>query len=132
MNHTTASCCAQPSSHAATANNPSAPSHPIQTRRMPVDVREDAQGVTLLADMPGVKREDLRLQVDADTLRIEGDVSAHGASGNRPATRYQRAFALSKQLDAQQVTAELHHGVLRVRIAKAASAQARRINVTVS
>ena len=129
MNQTTTSCCPQP---AATAQNASTAALPVHTVRMPVDVQEDAHGVTLLADMPGVKREDLRLQVEGDALRIEGDVSAFDTSADGTTTRYSRAFTLGKQLDATQVAAELSQGVLRVRIPKAASAQARRINVTVN
>jgi HSP20 family protein len=132
MNQATTSCCPQP---AATAQNASTAALPVHTVRMPVDVQEDAHGVTLLADMPGVKREDLRLQVEGDALRIEGDVSAFDTNADTPptpTTRYSRAFTLGKQLDATQVAAELSQGVLRVRIPKAASAQARRINVTVN
>jgi HSP20 family molecular chaperone IbpA len=45
--------------------------------------------------------------------------------------RYRRAFTLSKELDADKVSAELSHGVLRVRIPKAPHAQPRKIAVNV-
>ena len=41
----------------------------------PVDVVEDAAGITLYADMPGVPKDRLALQVEADTLTIEGEVA---------------------------------------------------------
>ena len=41
----------------------------------PVDVVEDSTGITLRADLPGVPKEKLKLQVEADTLTIEGEVS---------------------------------------------------------
>jgi HSP20 family molecular chaperone IbpA len=45
--------------------------------------------------------------------------------------RYRRRFGLSKELDAEQITAELAHGVLKLRIPKAAHAQPRKIAVAV-
>jgi HSP20 family molecular chaperone IbpA len=47
-------------------------------------------------------------------------------------SRYRRAFTLSKELDADKVSAELAQGVLRVRIPKAEHAQPRKITVNVS
>jgi HSP20 family molecular chaperone IbpA len=46
--------------------------------------------------------------------------------------RYRRAFTLSKELDVDKVAAELNNGVLKLRIPKAAHAQPKRIEVTVS
>jgi HSP20 family molecular chaperone IbpA len=46
-------------------------------------------------------------------------------------SRYRRTFTLSKELDADSVSAELEQGVLRVRIPKARHAQPRRISVQV-
>jgi HSP20 family molecular chaperone IbpA len=47
-------------------------------------------------------------------------------------SRYRRAFTLSKELDADKVSAELSNGVLRVRIPKADHAQPRKIAVQVN
>jgi HSP20 family protein len=104
----------------------------------PVDVIEDASGITLYADLPGVPKDKLSLQVDGDTLTIEGELvldvpegmEASHAEVNLP--RYRRAFALSKELDAEKVSAELANGVLKLRIPKAEHAQPRRIEVRVS
>lgn len=101
----------------------------------PVDVIEDAQGITLYADLPGVPRELLSLQVDGDQLLVEAQMRLDLPQGLSPShaevslQRYRRAFTLSKELDAQQISAELSQGVLRVRIPKAAHAQPRRIQV---
>ncbi len=103
----------------------------------PVDVIEDTGGITLYADLPGVTKERLNLQVEADTLTIEAEydlpvpeglVSSHTEVG---LARYRRAFTLSKELDAEKVAAELSQGVLKLRIPKAAHAQPRRIDVQV-
>lgn len=103
----------------------------------PVDVIEDAQGITLYADLPGVPREQLHLRVDGDQLSIEADMAPPDLTGLETnhaevtLPRYRRSFGLSKELDATQVTAELSQGVLRVRIPKADHAQPRKITVQV-
>ncbi|MBH9578504.1 Hsp20/alpha crystallin family protein [Inhella proteolytica] len=104
----------------------------------PVDVVEDATGITLYADMPGVPKDRLQLRVDGDQLSIEGELVLPAPAQLQPShvevnlQRYRRRFTLSKELDANQVSAELAQGVLRVRIPKAAHAQPRRIEVQVA
>lgn len=103
----------------------------------PVDVVEDGTGITLYADLPGVPRDKLSLRVEADTLLIEGDLALdlpqdmEARHAEVQLARYRRAFALSKELDADKVQAELSQGVLRVRIPKAEHAQPRKITVRV-
>jgi HSP20 family protein len=101
----------------------------------PVDVVEDAAGITLYADLPGVSRDKLELQVESDKLTIEGEVSIQTPEGLAASyaevglPRYRRVFTLSKELDAGKVTAELSHGVLKLRIPKAEHAKPRRIEI---
>ena len=101
----------------------------------PVDVIEDAGGITLFADLPGVPKDKLNLQVESDTLTIEGDVTLPTPEGLEASyvevglPRYRRVFTLSKELDAGKVTAELSHGVLKLRIPKAEHAKPRRIEI---
>jgi HSP20 family molecular chaperone IbpA len=103
----------------------------------PVDVVEDATGITLYADLPGVPRDKLDLRVEGDQLNIEAELALTLPQGMTPSyaevsrARYRRAFTLSKELDADKVSAELSQGVLRVRIPKAAHAQPRKISVQV-
>ena len=104
----------------------------------PVDVIEDSTGITLRADLPGVPKDRLKLQVEAGTLTIEGEVSiampesmeANYAEVGVP--RFRRVFTLSKELDTGKVSAEFKHGVLSLRIPKAEHAQPRRIDIKVS
>lgn len=115
-----------------------AASAPAEAALLPaVDVIEDTGGITLYADLPGVPREKLNLHVEADTLTIEGEIAIPLPEGMEPThvevalPRYRRAFTLSKELDAGKVSAELNHGVLKLRIPKAEHAQPRRIQVAV-
>ncbi len=104
----------------------------------PVDVIEDATGITLYADLPGVAREQLNLRVEADTLTIEGEVALAAPEGLQAShaevqvPRYRRVFSLSKELDPEKITAELTHGVLKLRIPKAEHAQPRKVQIRVS
>lgn len=103
----------------------------------PVDVIEDLTGITLYADLPGVPRDRLQVGVDGDQLTIEAEAVLAVPEGMTPShaevslSRYRRTFTLSKELDADKVGAELSHGVLRLRIPKAAHAQPRKITVQV-
>ncbi len=103
----------------------------------PVDVIEDATGITLYADLPGVPKDKLNLRVEGDTLSIDAELVLPVPQGMEAThaevqlARYRRAFTLSKELDPAKVSAELNQGVLRVRIPKAEHAQPRRIEVQV-
>jgi HSP20 family molecular chaperone IbpA len=107
------------------------------TMQPPVNVFEDAEGITLEADMPGVSKERLELRVDNDALLIEGDVQVAMPKGMEAlyadirATRYSRSFALSHELDTENIEASLKDGVLRLRIPKRAEVRPRRIRVSV-
>jgi HSP20 family protein len=100
-------------------------------------VIEDSGGITLYADMPGVPKEKLSLQVEADTLTIEGEVALEVPQGMEAThvevslPRYRRVFTLSKELDTQRVNAEFNQGQLKLRIPKAEHAKPRRIEVKV-
>ena len=104
----------------------------------PVDVVEDASGITLYADMPGVPKDKLNVRVDADALLIEGevmlpipaDMEANHVEVELP--RYQRTFTLSKELDKEKILAEFHNGVLKLTIPKVEQAKPRKVEVRVS
>ena len=101
-----------------------------------VDVYEDVSGITLLADMPGVSKDQLELKVEGDALLIEGGVQALTPEGLEAVyaevrvPRYRRSFTLSRELDTARIEANLKDGVLTLRIPKQPHAQPRRIAVT--
>lgn len=103
-----------------------------------VDVIEDATGITLYADMPGVPKDRLNVRVEGETLLLEGELvmavpqEMQASHAEVQRTRYRRAFTLSRELDPDKVSAEFSQGVLRLRIPKADHAQPRRIAVQVA
>jgi HSP20 family protein len=103
-----------------------------------VDIFENDHGITMLADLPGVSNDRLNLQVDKDTLKITGDAVIGAAQGMEPlwaevrSTHYERAFTLSPELDAENITAAMKNGVLTVAIPKRAEVRPRKIQVKVA
>ncbi|MCG6860545.1 MAG: Hsp20/alpha crystallin family protein [Chromatiaceae bacterium] len=107
------------------------------TLRPAVNVFEDTDGITLEADMPGVSKDRLQIRAERDSLLIEGDVHFSMPEGMEAvhadvrATRYSRSFALSRELDTENIDASLKDGVLRLRIPKRAEVRPRKIEVRV-
>lgn len=87
-----------------------------------VDIYETKEGLTLIADLPGVERKRLRLDIEGGTLTVEGEGATAG---------YRRHFALPDGLDLERVGAVLKDGVLTMTLPKAAAARPRHIEVTV-
>ena len=103
----------------------------------PVDVFENDHAITLLADLPGVQREQLHIRVDGDTLVLEATAQTGGPEnmelvyGEAQCPAYRRQFTLSRELDTGRIEAQLRDGVLRLNIPKSEAARPRRIEVRV-
>jgi HSP20 family protein len=101
----------------------------------PVDVFETEAAITLLADLPGVRREQLQVRVDGDNLVVEAVADTAGPEnmelvyGELQCPAYRRQFTLSRELDTARIEAQLRDGVLRLTIPKAEDARPRRIQV---
>uniref|UniRef100_UPI003F493106 Hsp20/alpha crystallin family protein n=1 Tax=Cupriavidus yeoncheonensis TaxID=1462994 RepID=UPI003F493106 len=104
----------------------------------PVDIVEDASGVTLWADLPGVTRDKLDVSVHDGNLRIEAEAVVPMPSGLRVQhaeirqPHFARAFSLSPDLDVTKIEANLQDGVLRLTIPRREEARPRRIAISVA
>ena len=102
-----------------------------------VDVYEDAHGITLWADLPGVSRDRLNVHVQDGNLFIEGEASIDTPDGLRlhhaeiREPRFARAFSLSADFDISKIDASLNDGVLKLSIPRREEARPRRIEVSV-
>lgn len=98
-----------------------------------VDIYETADGLTVVADVPGVPRDGLDIDVDDKILTIRGTVNASERQGmlsqEYGVMNYFRQFRLSDEVDREKIVASLTHGVLTLTLPKAASAKPRRIKV---
>lgn len=125
------------SAPATPANAPAQQPQPERHVVPPVDVFEDENAITLLADLPGVSREQLQVRVDGDNLVLEAVAGTAGPEdmelvyGELQCPAYRRQFTLSRELDTQRIEAQLRDGVLRLTIPKAEEARPRRIQVQV-
>ena len=101
----------------------------------PVDIFEDVDAITVLADMPGVKPGDLAIDLHEGVLTITGHVQAQDGSNEvvvaheYPAGTFQRSFTLSEAIDQARIQATLKHGILRLRLPKAEQAKPRQIKI---
>ena len=103
----------------------------------PVDIIEDADGIVVTADLPGVAKEDVAIAVEGETLTLEGVVKLGESPSMQPVyaevgvAHYRRSFVLGRDLDTSRIEAEMKHGVLRVRVPKQEQAKPRRVEVRV-
>jgi HSP20 family molecular chaperone IbpA len=103
-----------------------------------VDIFETEKEITLLADMPGVKADDLTIDLRDNTLTLEGDIAP--ADGQKEESiyeeytsgRFYRQFSLSEVIDQAKIDAQLQDGVLRLTLPKVEKATPRKIAVRTS
>jgi HSP20 family protein len=100
-----------------------------------VDIFENDAAITVLADMPGVRSEDLTIDLRESVLSITGVVHpVEGANERTLVAEYDtgsfcREFRLSSVIDQGKIDAALHDGVLRLTLPKAEAARPRKIQV---
>lgn len=125
------------------ADKPGLPAVPEQTRPGAVyspttDIFENDNSITVLADMPGVKAQDLRIDLRENVLTLTGRVSAPESPNESDVLReYQsgtffRQFTLSETIDQAKIDAKLTDGVLRLELPKIERAKPRQIAVRTS
>ncbi|SHJ16861.1 Molecular chaperone IbpA, HSP20 family [Malonomonas rubra DSM 5091] len=98
-----------------------------------VDIFESDDKIILVADMPGVDKNGLDINLEKGVLTINGEVSIE--KRGKPVLRefsaanYYRQFKISEQIDAEKTTADLNNGVLTLDIPKAESAKPKKIEI---
>jgi HSP20 family protein len=101
-----------------------------------VDIFEDKDAVKIVAELPGVKPQDVKLSLESNTLTIRGEKKQEAEEGNERVHRYERsygsferAFVLPSTVDGEKISAEYRDGVLTVTVPKAERARPREIPV---
>ena len=102
-----------------------------------VDIREEPSRFLILADVPGVKPDDVEVTLEGGVLRIKGErkmeafQAEDGRYGRqeRPTGSFYRQFVLPDSANPDDVSARVHDGILEVTIGKRAETQPRRIEV---
>ena len=106
----------------------------------PVEVTETEDALELTAELPGMKKDDVEIELEDDVLTLhgvkkeekeqekkEGDVTYKVAE--RTYGEFSRSFTVPSTVEADAITATFEGGVLTVRMPKAAEARGRRIEV---
>jgi HSP20 family protein len=99
----------------------------------PVDIFETKEGLTVVADLPGVDGKALDIRVADGILTIQAK-TAHAAPGTPIAREYEllnffRQFELPEEVDTEKISADLKHGVLTLTLPKKEAAKPRKIEV---
>lgn len=99
----------------------------------PVDIYENAHEYLVLADLPGVREDDVALDLDKGELMLfaKRELSRPGealAAGRRDGD-FRRVFRIPDEVDVAKIEASFEHGVLRVKLPKAERIKPRRIAV---
>ena len=98
-----------------------------------VDIYENESELLLHADMPGVVKEDIAINIDNGKMTLSGSrrLQATGAAAWRELAEveFRRTFAVPQSIDINKVHAELKDGVLRLHLPKSESAKPRQIEI---
>ena len=101
------------------------------------DVKETPEAYVFTADMPGIRKEDLDLQLAGNRLTISGRRESEAASDEgqiysqeRSFGTFSRTFALPEEVESGKVAAELRDGVLRLRVPKSPEVRPQKISVS--
>ena len=105
----------------------------------PVDIEENDREYILKAELPGMKKEEVKLTVEGGTLSISGERKAEKEEKDKKYHRmersygaFQRSFTLPEGALAEKISAEFKDGVLLVHLPKGETAKPKAIEVKVS
>jgi HSP20 family protein len=110
------------------------------TRAPATDLASDKEGYVFRFDVPGIPKDRIDISIENDVLTVSGERPDPFAGDEErtvyrretPRGKFERAFRLPEDADAQQVAATYADGVLEVRVPRVASVQPRRIPIAAS
>ena len=99
------------------------------------DVEETEDAYSVEIDLPGVRRDDIDVELDGGVLTVSGEVKEKDRTGilrrrTRRVGQFRYTVTLPGEVDADDVSARLDDGVLTVRVPKSGTARRRRIPIS--
>ena len=105
----------------------------------PVDIFEEKDAIRIMAEVPGVRPEDVKISLEGNTLTVHGQKQQLAEERTERVHRYERTygefertFSLPSSVDATKISASYEHGVLTITLPKAEQARPREIQVEVT
>jgi HSP20 family protein len=103
----------------------------------PLDATESENAYVVTIDLPGIKRENIKINYDGGVLSVTGtregepeqSNGAHFYVRERPIGTFSRSVRFARDVDSEKIEAKLDHGVLTITVHKAATALPRQIEV---
>ncbi len=108
-----------------------------RTRWLPsVDIIDNTDAFLLTAELPGVSKEDVKINLNNNILTIEGEKKGHTEVKNDDAYRneryygkFTRSFTLSSEIEAEEIKADFKDGILTVNMPKSEKVKPRQISI---
>ena len=101
-----------------------------------VDVRETNDAIEVVAELPGLRPEDVEVSIENNVLSFSGEKKDTERNGEgeyhlveRRSGRFERSFTLPRTVDAERISARFENGLLTVTLPKAEAARPRRVEV---
>lgn len=121
-------------SQVATTENRTANAGRLDYVTPAVNLHNDADGFTIEAEMPGVRKDGVEITYDDGKLTLTGHRAAPAPAGKAvyaesAGQAYRRVFDLDLSVDAEKITAKIDQGLLTVRLPKAEASKPRKITL---
>jgi HSP20 family protein len=111
--------------------------NPVPAFTPAINIYEDKEGIHLTAEVPGMKPEEVNVQVENRVLTISGERKLEKEENKdgyhrieRSYGKFARSFTLPDTVDGEKISAAVKDGVLTVLLPKRAAAQSKKINVS--
>jgi HSP20 family protein len=107
-------------------------------RRMPLDVHANSDEFVITAEVPGLKAEDLQIEILEDILTLRAEMPEHESGDETtlmseiPQGPFERKLRLPDPIDAEHVEARIENGLLTLRLPKSEEARPKKIEVKAS
>ncbi len=103
--------------------------------QLPLDAYATEDAIVLMADVPGVKPEDVDVTLEGDTLTIRGELKARAEVRNyilreRPTGKFERVLTINTPIDSGKVEATFEDGVMQIVLPKSEAVKPKQIKVT--
>ena len=99
------------------------------------DIYETDSGYLIAIDLPGIRRDDIEIDIDDNRLLVKGARAiddSRSRRSERPRGKFLRSFSVPASIDQNKIGADYKDGVLQIRLPKRAEQKAQKIEVKIS